>query len=1075
MFPGDRLEQRHFASSHTEMHEHLVSLWRPRWQSMENLTEEEMTRISNFIQAYMPKATIALPSLTSTVWKRSAHRFKATAARGPDGYAKEDLTNMAPGFTDQLVHFFTKIEEGSINWPEQMLEGHIQPLAKVATAMLPSEYRPITIFSINYRCWASLRARQTLRQLAPSIHPDAHGFLPGREAAQSWLQIQACAELALSGEEQLHGLATDLKRAFNNIRRAPIFQVAEHIGFPLTLLGPWRLFLSSFRRRFRIGTALSEPVASNCGFTEGDPLSVVAMVLLDWMLHVFQVALHPGVRFFSFVDNLSLVSKMAEPLVMAFFGLTSFLQLLGLSIDPDKSYSWGTTSNARQAVAPLGFPTVKVARELGGTLNFGLSPRVLDFFTRSRDLGPKWLRLKRSPAPLAQKLVALPMAFWSCALHGAEGSLFADSHVQALRIKAVKELGLQRAGLNPALRLSLASPPTADPGYYQLKQVVQNFRRILYKCPDLQVQWKMFMNHFDGRLLSGPFSKILALFGTIGWEMLEPPWFRDHDGLHCNLLQLDQGTLDMLLYEAWLQWLAKQVSHRKSMKDLRGLDPYLTRLDHHRLVPKDFARVMALQSGSFITTPQQAKFDKTKDPLCSVCAVPDTLEHWFTCDALAELRTDDPSIFSLPVRLPDCAIHHLLVPRSPWTQRIKHHFHNLPIQEDCFLSSPSEGVQHIFTDGSCFTGATPMLSSAAWAAINASTGAPIVAGHQRGMRQSIGRAEITAVLAALKWANYFEAAIFMWSDSRYVVNRVQDLLRGTVVEILPNWENHDLWEQIYEDIQQGGAKSIEIAWIPSHLDYNKCDTPFEEWISLWNAQADQLATEMNRQRSEHFVYLQRQEQQYFDEWATNIRQTRDYLLAVAEQKNKVKNEHPEFLIVPFPEDWAEELGDDTLAQHLPVNWLLQLRGAEIAFPTMFYESLFRTLHDMEDTSGDWTVISIIELTLWMAKESRIHFPFWNSQSRDWDLQDITTRFVRPTLASLIGQVRKAVEELFTIFQINHFYRRGLICPAAAITTDGLSLRIPRELHARMLQLVSSFSGGRLIRKTADLAKPIQIA
>ena len=910
--------------------------------------------------------------------------------------------------------------------------------------------------------------------MAAFIHPDAHGFLPGREAAQSWLQIQAAAELALSGDAALHGLATDLKRAFNNIRRKPLFEVAEFLGFPEDLLLPWRSFLSAFRRRFRIGTALSDPVTSNCGFTEGDPLSVVAMVLLDWMLHVFQAALHPQVRLFSFVDNLSIVSKTAEPLVMACFGLTSFLQLLGLSIDPDKSYAWGTTQESRRQVAPLGFSVVDVARELGGTLNFGLSPRVLDFFARSRDLGPKWLRLKRSPAPLAQKLVALPMAFWSCALHGAEGSLFAESHIHALRIRALKELGLQRAGLNATLRLSLAQPPTADPGYYQLKHVVQNFRRILYKSPDMLVQWRIFMQHFEGRLLSGPFSKLLALFGPLGWIVLEPPWIQDHDGVQFDLLTIDQGTLDVILFEAWLQGLAKKVAHRKNMSDLRGLDPYLTILDHHKLVPKDYARVMAIQSGSFLDVHHHAKYDKTKDPICPKCGVEDSLEHWFTCDRYLDLRTEDPQIFSLPVRVPDSILHHLLIPRSPWTSSLKHHFHQLSDRVDCFLSEPSEGLQHIFTDGSCFAGSTPMLCQAAWAAINARTGAPIGAGQLSGMRQSIGRAEITAVLAAIKWANYFESAVCIWCDSQHVVQKVQDILHGLTVEILPNWENHDLWEQVLEEIQNGAAVSIRIIWIPSHLDFQKCESSLEEWISLWNAQADQLATETNRQRSDRFLYIQHQEQSYFDEWSPTARQVRDYLLAVAELRTGVPNEHPERLQVPFPADWREELGSDSWSQLFPVNWQMRLRATHLTFPCRFYETILGHVLDGEHDSADWKVVSLVELTLWLAQDQHLHFPFWSSSSRDWELQDITLRFVRPTLSTLIGLVRKAVEELLALFQISHLYRQGLLCPAAAIAIDGLPLCIPDELHARMLQLVKNFSGGRLIRKAADLAKPIQL-
>ena len=337
VFAGDELELRHYAATTPEIHAHLCDLWRPRWQTMETITDEQWTRISNFIEVYMPPRSMQLSNLQMPRWKHTISRFKTRAARGPDGYAKEDLVNMHPSFQEGLLDFLNRIETGNSSWPNQWQEGHVLTLAKCDQAELPVHYRPIAIFSMIYRAWASSRSREVLRWLSNFVHEDAHGFLPRREAMQTWMQIQACAELALQGQEILTGVATDLKRAFNNIRRRPIFFAAEHLGLPERITLPWRAFTSAITRRFRVGTALSEALGSNCGFAEGDPFSVVAMVILDWMVHVHLSFMAPKVRLFSFVDNLSLISKAADCLTMAFFALTSFLDLFGLSIDPGKS------------------------------------------------------------------------------------------------------------------------------------------------------------------------------------------------------------------------------------------------------------------------------------------------------------------------------------------------------------------------------------------------------------------------------------------------------------------------------------------------------------------------------------------------------------------------------------------------------------------------------------------------------------------------------------------------------------------------------------------------------------------
>ena len=51
-------------------------------------------------------------------------------------------------------------------------------------------------------------------------------------------------------------------------------------------------------------------------------------------------------------------------------------------------------------------------------------------------------------------------------IHGTLSCVAADRHIHKLRTMAAKHLGIQLAGSNPKLRLSLAVPHTADPGFY---------------------------------------------------------------------------------------------------------------------------------------------------------------------------------------------------------------------------------------------------------------------------------------------------------------------------------------------------------------------------------------------------------------------------------------------------------------------------------------------------------------------------------------------------------------------------------------------------------------------------------
>ena len=745
---GHTLTQSTHTRSDDEVHQKLFELWQPRWQQMHEVDPSTWDRIVGFVQNFMPSFSFSLPDITPEQWLRTVRRFKPTAARGADGYAKKDLLYMSPVHISWLLQFLTDIENGRQDWPQQMLEGLVLALAKHSDAHTAGSFRPIVLFSMIFRCWGSLRSRQILKLLEACMHSDAFGFIPGREAAQSWLQLQGSVELALQSGQALSGMAVDFIKAFNNIRRPQWFTLATHIGLPQRILRPWQQFLKGFTRRFQINNHLSSALTSDVGFAEGDPLSVPAMATLDWALHVYQAQFAPLSRTLSYVDNIAIVSHLVANMLWAFFSLLSFLDFWGLEIDVAKSYVWSTTPAGRAALAPLGLQLVGDVSELGGSLTFGSATRVRIFLARGARLERKWARLKISKAPLSQKLASLPMVFWSAALHGALGCVFADSHLHHLRKKAVAALGIRNGGANALLRLSLAEPTTADPGYYHVRHCIFDFRRLCSKTPDILVQWRCYMKRYDGHKLPGPFYKVIELFSTMGWSLQEPPCFYDHDGFQHNLMQLSNAALERLLQDGWLQFITSQVRHRKTMHDLQGINHALTFLDRSTLTPLELGRLMALQSGAFLSDWNHAKFDKSKEPICPQCLVPNTQRHWFRCPAFAALREEVPDPFDWLDGAPDCLVYHLLVPRSSFDYEVKHYFQHLGDTTNQFHSLPGEGTQHLFSDGSMFADYPPILNRGSWSLVNATTGHVLGFGHLPGLVQSIARSELTGVIAA---------------------------------------------------------------------------------------------------------------------------------------------------------------------------------------------------------------------------------------------------------------------------------------------------------------------------------------
>lgn len=1071
---GDVLTQASHTSSDAQVHEQLIDLWKPRWQQLHAVDPDHWSRITGFIQSYMPSFDFVLPDITLDQWMRTVKRFKPNAARGADGFAKRDLLNMSRMHVNWLLQFLMRIELEDLEWPQQLQQGLVLAIAKHSGAHEPGSYRPIVLFSIIYRCWGSLRSRQLLRAIENFVHSDALGFLPGREAMQSWLQIQASVELALNTGQAVSGLAVDFVKAFNNIRRPQWFELAKHLGLPQRILRPWQRFLSSFTRRFQVHNHLSLPLTSDVGFAEGDPLSVPAMAILDWALHVYQSQYAPLTRTMSFVDNISMLSRQIMTLVWAFFSLHAFLELWGLEIDLDKSYSWSTTPQTRAQLAPLGLRVVEDVSELGGSLTFSSAARVRIFLKRGAKLEQKWARLRISKAPLAQKLMVLPMVFWASALHGALGCIFAESHLHHLRKKAVAALGLKTGGSNPLLRLTLAQPHTADPGFYHLRHCIFDFRRICSKTPDLTVQWRQFMRLYSGRKLPGPFYKIVELFSQIGWSIVVPPFFTDHDGFVHNLYDVPNSTLDALLFDAWLQHVAVQVQHRRTMHDLCGIDPELTLLDRAHMTALELGRTMALQCGAFLSDWHQAKFDPAKQQICQLCLVPNTQRHWFVCPHFDNVRTEIMEPFNWISEIPDCTVSHLLVPRNPYAVEFKSYFLSLEDATGSFHSEPGEGLQNLFSDGSFFPGIPKIAGVGAWSLVNATSGQVIGAGPLHGLTQSIARAELCGALAAIKWVAHFQTMACLWCDSKHVVDGLQALLDGRWTTQDSICENHDLWQQaeaMLADIPDG---HFQVNWTPSHLDFVQCESTWEEWLATWNAIADSLAVSVNEARSYEYNDLQYKAQQRFAFWSERLRLIRKFFWTVAD--SKARDEEVIDLTASEAFEWPQLGIDLAVSDAMPINWQTQLKShlVQMKYPIEFVFAIFDIIFSFESPAVDLAPVGFVELTIWCIRETPITFPFWNPSTHSWDLKRYHDVLLKPTLASVCQVVRHVLTKSLHIMGLEHYLLKGFRKPEAGFTLplDGIACCTNHTVLSKLASCSMAVAGQTKFRKSSDLARPI---
>ncbi|CAE7466734.1 unnamed protein product [Symbiodinium sp. CCMP2592] len=852
--PGvpERLEQTQVLSAVSDIHHEFTSLWASRWQKHANHTASHWQRFLDFATAFLPRYSLSLPAITCEMWLRAVRRFKPRAARGPDGWAKQDLLLMPPARVEQLLAFLAELEADSRPWPQQMVTGFVCLLCKGNGRTDVHGFRPICLYSIVYRTWAGLRSRQILRLLRSQLPDDLHGFVPGREAASLWYGIQAEIEISVQGDAPLLGVSTDIIKCFNNLPRLPLLAVAARAGVPWSVLNPWASFLQQTEHRIVIRGQVSEPIRSTSGFPEGCPLSPLAMLLADFAYHTYMQVFAPQVRAMSYVDNLVNLAVTPAGLASGYQATQCFMDLLELELDQPKTYSWATTPSDRRALLALGPAVLEHTRELGGYLAFGPKTRNAALVDRCEALAPVWAALKRSRAPTHLKLRALAGKCWPRALHGISGCPLAAGRLTHLRAQATGALRIRPGGVSSLLRLSIAQPMCADPGFYELWTSICDLRRLAGKLSGFLCRWRQFMMFFDGRSLPGPFTKLLQVLSRIGWSVQRPPLVTDHEGLVLDLLAAPQLLLRHRLEHGWLQFVAFAHRHRDTMRDLSGIEPSLLHADIDSLTPVNAARLASLRAGAFIFGHQQAKFDVTQTGFCELCLVPDDAEHRVcSCPRFSDIRRSHEWVCEMWPRLPISFTHHLLPPANPHLSRVRSQLHNLVDDSGVFFCEGfGIGWQHLFTDGSCSDPGSPDLALAAWGVVHAGLARPVACGHVPGLLQTAPRAEIWAMISAVRWALEYRLPCIVWSDCQNVVDSVDELLAGSSLD---HCADDDLWRILAGLLQQLDGNQFLVRHVPSHLDQTLTEGPFEDWVAVNNDHADTLAVFVNNNRSVEFT------------------------------------------------------------------------------------------------------------------------------------------------------------------------------------------------------------------------------
>ena len=409
-------------------------------------------------------------------------------------------------------------------------------------------------------------------------------------------------------------------------------------------------------------------------------------------------------------------------------------------------------------------------------------------------------------------------------------------------------------------------------------------------------------------------------------------------------------------------------------------------------------------------------------------------------------------------------------PRSSFTGSLKSYFQDIPDATQEFFCVPQVPEPHIFTDGSCFADSeNQMFHIAAWATVDASSGNVIAAAPLHGLPQTIGRAEIVAIIAGLEWCCRYMVVAHFWCDSLFVAKGVATLV--SLGDIPTHWEHYDLWLRILQLLEVVPLEVRHVHWIPSHLDPLLCETPLESWVAQWNGEADRVAVQMNQQRSSSFWQLLADAQESDSCWIGRIEALRKFYFKVAEVRKQAD--------IPPLISLADE---DQLMDGEPLNsfffpgWQSFCTGSATGqVPLTFGVQILEWLFGLEAAHNSILVdLSFIELTFLISSEALIPFPFFESRHGSWIFQFPCQRLERPTLSYLFRVVRTVILSCFSRVDLSDLVSKNLNKTEVGIhfPTDGLRLFLAPGLYNGLRETIRLFTSKRPLRKACDLARPL---
>ena len=262
--------------------DHLV---RSVWEPIMNRAPTETTPswqvfVSEFARFIPDVPAFELAPLTTGRLRTVLNKMSKYSAAGLDNWSVAAVQSLPDLMLGKLCDVFHVIEQ-SQRWPFSFTSGYFCLIPKPESDNSPSSLRPLSILSVLYRAWASMRLSELMVWQETWCHPSQSGFRSLHDCLDSWYPLALQVEQALLNGTPLNGCFLDYEKAFDLLPlHEIILPLAKHLGLPDFFVNCLSDLYGRLVRFFKHPKGFGSAIKSDRGIVQGCPISVVLLNLL---------------------------------------------------------------------------------------------------------------------------------------------------------------------------------------------------------------------------------------------------------------------------------------------------------------------------------------------------------------------------------------------------------------------------------------------------------------------------------------------------------------------------------------------------------------------------------------------------------------------------------------------------------------------------------------------------------------------------------------------------------------------------------------------------------------------------